>query len=120
MLRNAEELTWQALDPGKPSGDQKATLFGDPETAAIYSFRLKLKGGPGGGRPHWHPDYEFGTVLSGSYLVATGARLSRDDAKRLGPGAFIVIPPHVRHATWAEEDVVLQIHGPGPRVTKFD
>jgi quercetin dioxygenase-like cupin family protein len=118
ILKNESELKWTELDSGC---DQQAVLFGDPSAAGVYSFRLLLKAGAeqGRGRPHWHPEYEFGTVLSGRFLVATGDRLDRASAKTLTAGAFIVIPPGVRHAIWAEEDVILQIYGPGPRVTNF-
>jgi hypothetical protein len=120
VLRNEGELPWEPIDPASAEGDQQAMLSGSLGEPGVYSFRLKLKGKPEGGRPHWHPDWEFGTVLSGTFLVATGNQLLRRDAKRLTCGAFIVIPPRTLHATWVEEDTVLQIHGPGPRVTNYD
>jgi quercetin dioxygenase-like cupin family protein len=119
ILKNESEVEWPGVDP---SSDQQAVLFGDTTAPGLYSFRLLLKAGAdkGRGRPHWHPDYEFGIVLSGRLLVAAGDRPGRASAKTLTAGAFIVIPPGVRHALWAEEDVVLQIYGPGPRATYFE
>ncbi len=120
VLRNDDELPWEPVDSASPGGDRQALLSGAFNETGVYAFRLKLKGRPGGGRPHWHPDWEFGTVLSGEFWVATGDRLTRNDAKRLTAGAFIVIPPKTLHATWVDEETVLQIHGPGPRVTNFE
>lgn len=120
ILRNASELHWIENEPGSGRPELRTVLFGDPAGAGVYTFRLRLPGTYEGGRPHWHPDYEFGTVLSGTLLVAAGARLDRESAKRLTAGAFIVIPPKVVHAIWTEGEVVLQIHGPGPRATSFE
>ena len=120
ILRNEDEFVWEPVDPKNPSGHRQAILAGTFRDAGVYCFRLRLKGKPEGGRPHWHPDWEFGTVLSGVFWVATGDRLLRADAKPMAAGAFLVIPPKTVHATWAEEDTVVQIHGPGPRVTNYD
>ncbi len=118
VLKNGSELEWTEVS----GSDPQTVLFGNPSAPGVYSFRLKLRASleRGRGRPHWHPEYEFGIVLSGRLLVATNDRLDRASAKTLTAGAFIVIPPRVRHAIWAEEDVILQIYGPGPRVTNFD
>lgn len=119
-LRNASEFSWTENEPGSGRPDLRTTLFGDPSGDGLYAFRLRLPGTYDGGRPHWHPEYEFGTVISGTLLVAAGERLGRECAKRLTAGAFIVIPPRVVHAIWPEGEVVLQIHGPGPRATHFE
>lgn len=120
ILRNADELSWAPVDPLGGGGDRRCWLFGDGTDTGLYAVRIRFPGGEPMGSPHWHPDFEFGTVLSGSLWVATGSRLARSDARRLSAGAFIIIPPRVRHAIWAEEEVVLQIHGPGPRITQYD
>lgn len=82
-------------------------------------MRVRIEPGGPGGRPHWHPHDEFGTVVSGTVYVAAGERTDRDAAKAIRMGAFIHIPPNVAHALWCEEPAVLQIHGMGPRVTHF-
>jgi len=116
-LRGDAELVWEPVDPADPDGDLRAMLAGSFDQPGVYAFRLKLRGDAGRGAPHWHPDWEFGTVLSGAFHVATGERLSRADAKRMAPGAFIALPPRTVHAAWPEGETVVQIHGPGPRKT---
>jgi Cupin domain len=120
LRANPEELAWNLADPAQPSMGARTILFGKLDAPGFYALRLRLDKDYPGGRPHWHPDSEFGTVIEGSLYVATGERLTRASAKRLTAGAFIFIPPRLPHAIWADEKVVLQIMGPGPRVTAFE
>lgn len=112
---NADEIPWTERD----ASTSMAVLHGDTGKPGLYTMRIRARPTPSDGRPHWHPHDEFGTVLSGTVLVAAGERLDRAAAKALGPGAFIHIPPNVKHAVWWEGEAVLQIYAPGPRVTHF-
>jgi hypothetical protein len=55
-----------------PAGAQLAVLEGDP-TASTGDFTIRLKL-PDGYRipPHWHPNRENATVISGSFKVGMG------------------------------------------------
>lgn len=110
------ELLWR--DVADSPGEQMVYLAGDPARAGEYTIRRRFP--PGHATlPHWHPHAEYGTVISGVFYIGFGEVVRRSEAIRLGPGGFIRVPPFTPHYSFADEDVVLQVHGPGPRTTYY-
>jgi len=97
-----------------PAGAQLAVLEGNPgATTGDYTVRLKM---PDGYRiaPHWHPNRENVTVISGTFKVGMGDRF---DGTRMGDfpaGSFAYLDPDMHHYAMASGEVVVQVHGMAP------
>jgi mannose-6-phosphate isomerase-like protein (cupin superfamily) len=110
------DLVWSEVT--NAPGEQIVLLAGDPARSGEYTLRRRFP--PGHETPpHWHPHAEYGTVISGVFYIGFGEEPSRGAAIRVGPGGFIRVPPFTPHFSYADEEVVLQVHGPGPRQTYF-
>lgn len=112
----ADGLDWEEI--ADSPGEQVVVLAGDPNTPGEYTLRRRF---PSGHKtlPHWHPHAEYGTVLDGVLYVGFGDEFNRDEMVAVRAGGFIRLPPYTPHYTYAEEPVVLQVHGPGPRETHY-
>lgn len=109
----AEAQAWKPGPPAMPAGTQIQVLEGDPKSAGMFTLRLKV---PADRRiaPHWHPQPERVTVLSGAALVGFGERRDAAELRRFGAGSFYVNPPNVPHFVEFTEETVVQITGQGP------
>lgn len=116
LLVASIDVAW--TDVANSSGEQLALLAGDPARAGEYTLRRRF---PAGHRtlPHWHPHAEYGSVLSGVLYLGIGEQPNRAQAVAVAAGGFIRLPPYTPHYTYADEPVVLQVHGPGPRRTYY-
>ena len=67
-----DTISWGAAPPVVRPGAQFAVLEGDP-TASTGDFTIRLKM-PDGFRiaPHWHPNRENVTIISGTFKVGMG------------------------------------------------
>jgi hypothetical protein len=95
-------------------GAQLAVLEGDPTAAqGDYTVRLKM---PAGYRiaPHWHPQRENVTVLSGTFKVGMGDRFDESKMGAFPAGSFAYLDPDMHHFAMATGEVVVQIHGASP------
>jgi hypothetical protein len=110
------ELVWR--DVAESAGEQLVLLAGNPTRNCEYTLRRRFPTGHAT-LPHWHPHAEYGTVISGVFYIGFGDVASRSGATRLGPGGFIRVPPFTSHYSYADEEVILQVHGPGPRKTYY-
>lgn len=110
------DVIW--ADVADSPGEQIAVLAGDPNAPGEYTLRRRF---PAGHRtlPHWHPHAEYGTVLSGVFYLGIGEHVNRGEAVAVRAGGFIRLPPYTPHYSHADEPVVLQVHGPGPRQTYY-
>jgi quercetin dioxygenase-like cupin family protein len=100
---------------GKPEmGASQAVLYGDPNKAGFYVVRLKV--GPNWSFPaHFHPQRENVTVISGTLYAGLGDKLNRNAGMAYKAGAFVSMPPNVRHYAYTKSDgAVIQIDGQGP------
>jgi uncharacterized RmlC-like cupin family protein len=96
-------------------GAQLAVLEGDP-TAKTGDFTVRLKM-PAGYKiaPHWHPNRENVTVISGTFKVGMGDRFDESQMATFPAGSFAYLDPDMHHyAMAAGEEVVVQIHGMSP------
>ena len=111
-LVTPDQIKWMPAK-GLP-GAQIAVMYGDPMKAgSTYTMRLKL---PSGYKfaPHWHPDTERVTVLSGTVVVGAGAVMDVSKGATLGAGSFIVVPAKLVHWLVSKTPSVLQASGVGP------
>ena len=100
--------------PGFDPGIQLAVIHGDPMAeSGDYTLRLVL---PDGYRfpAHYHPMAEHLTVLSGTFLIASGTDENPDALEEYTPGAFLYFPPEQPHYGGATGQTVVQLHGQAP------
>jgi quercetin dioxygenase-like cupin family protein len=110
----ASSLKWGDISvPGFDPGLKIAVINGNPDATGPYTLRLNF---PKGYRfpPHWHPNAENLTVISGTFQLAMGDK--RDDAKlkSYGPGDFLYIPGTHPHFGGVQDATIIQLHGQGP------
>src|SRR5688572_20750052 len=86
LLREPPEIQWQAAD-SLPPGAKIAVLEGDPSKEGFFTMRIKM---PAGYRvpPHWHPQQERVTVLSGILNLGSGGEFDPGKTKALRPGTY--------------------------------
>ena len=109
---SADELTWKQ-NPALPKGVEVAIVSGDPSKEGPYVLRLRAPAGlkvP----PHFHPNDENGTVLSGTFNVGMGDEFDESKGQTVKAGGFVIVPKEMHHYAWFEEDTVIQFHGTGP------
>ncbi len=97
-----------------PAGAQLAVLEGNPGAASgDYTVRLKM---PDGYRiaPHWHPQRENVTVISGTFKVGMGDHFDESKMGSFPAGSFAYLDPDMHHYAMASGDVVVQVHGTAP------
>ena len=97
-----------------PAGAQLAVLEGNPgATTGDYTVRLKM---PDGYRisPHWHPNRENVTVISGTFKVGMGDRFDETKMGDFPAGSFAYLDPDMHHYAMASGEVVVQVHGMAP------
>jgi uncharacterized RmlC-like cupin family protein len=95
-------------------GAQLAVLEGDPMASkGDYTVRLKM---PAGYRiaPHWHPQRENVTVISGTFKVGMGDHFDESKMGTFPAGSFAYLDPDMHHFAMASREVVVQIHGASP------
>jgi hypothetical protein len=97
-----------------PAGAQLAVLEGNPgATTGDYTVRLKM---PDGYRiaPHWHPNRENVTVITGTFKVGMGDRFDETKMGDFPAGSFAYLDPDMHHYAMASGQVVVQVHGMAP------
>ncbi len=99
---------------GDLKGMQIAVLSGDPSKAGSqYAMRLKL---PDGAKfpPHYHPNAEQVTIISGTMLVGMGDKMDTAKMKALPAGSYAALPAKIHHYAMAKGVTVIELHGIGP------
>ncbi len=95
-------------------GAQLAVLEGNPGgSTGDYTIRLKM---PAGYRiaPHWHPQRENVTVISGTFKVGMGDHFDETKMGTFPAGSFAFLDPDMHHYAMASGEVVVQVHGAAP------
>jgi hypothetical protein len=95
-------------------GAQLAVLEGNPGGASgDYTVRFKM---PDGYRiaPHWHPNRENVTVISGTFKVGMGDHFDEGKMAAFPAGSFAYLDPDMHHYAMASGEVVVQVHGQAP------
>lgn len=106
-------IKWGPAPSALPKGGKMAGLSGDPGKSGPFTVRLKM---PIGYKiaPHQHPHSERVTVISGELRFGSGEKFDEPNARKLGPGGFVDLPPNAYHYAFATVDTVIQISAEGP------
>jgi quercetin dioxygenase-like cupin family protein len=110
----ASQITWGPIDvPGFSPGLKIAVIQGDPAGTGPYTLRLSL---PDGYRfpPHWHPNDENLTVITGTFMLAMGDRADESKLVTYQPGDYLLLPGTKPHFGGVKGATVVQLHGQGP------
>lgn len=112
-LFTPDQFNWKDGPPSIPAGAKVVVLEGDPAKEGYFAMRLQL---PNGYKlpPHWHPNVERVTVISGTFHLGTGEKFDRDATKALPAGSYVFMEPGMRHFAWAEGPTVIQFTTIGP------
>lgn len=111
---SAKSITFADIAvPGFDPGMKIAVIDGNPDGTGPYTLRLSF---PAGYRfpPHFHPNAENLTVLSGTFLLAMGDRVDDSKLQAYGAGDYLHLPATKPHFGGARDATVVQLHGQGP------
>jgi quercetin dioxygenase-like cupin family protein len=113
-----DAVLWKPASPDDPAGPKMAVIAGDPSKPGMFTIRLKL---PAGWTtlPHWHPNTEFTTVLSGTLLYGIGDRWDQHALHELPTGGFLEMAGGTHHFAAAPIETIVQVSGNGPS-ERFD
>ena len=113
LLFNVSDVEWRDGPASFESGARMAILEGNPAEPGVFTMRIWM---PAGFRisPHWHPNPERVTVLSGTFHLGAGEVLRADVTTALRPGSYTAMPPGMRHYAIAEGETVIQLTSTGP------
>lgn len=108
-----EDIEWQNAPPSLERGAKFALLEGDPSEDELFTMYLKM---PDGYHiaPHWHPNIERVTVISGVYQVGYGKNADRGSAISLGQGSYSSMPCKKVHYVYAYGETIVQLTTTGP------
>ena len=109
----ASDIQWKDAPPILPSGAKVAVLDGDPAKAGYFAMRIKM---PDGYKimPHWHPNVERFTVISGTANVGMGDKFDDSKGDKMPAGSYTFMKPKVHHYFWARGETEIQISTIGP------
>lgn len=109
-----DSIPWGPAPPVVRHGAQFAVLEGDP-TASTGDFTIRLKM-PDGFRiaPHWHPNRENVTIISGTFKVGMGDEFDPNKMKAFIAGSFAFLDPDMHHYAMASGETIVQVHGQSP------
>jgi quercetin dioxygenase-like cupin family protein len=113
VLFRSGAIEWKDGPPSLESGARAAVLEGNPAEPGYFALRLHL---PDGFRisPHWHPQPERLTVISGTFRLGMGETFDADATQALEAGTYVAMPSGMRHFAVAEGDTVIQLTSMGP------
>ena len=109
-----DTISWSAAPPVVRPGAQFAVLEGDPSgSTGDFTIRLKM---PDGFRiaPHWHPNRENVTIISGTFKVGMGDEFDPGKMKAFVAGSFAFLDPEMHHYAMASGETIVQVHGQSP------
>jgi len=109
-----DTIPWGPAPPVVRPGAQFAVLEGDP-TASTGDFTIRLKM-PDAFRiaPHWHPQRENVTVISGTFKVGMGNEFDANKMKAFTAGSFAFLDPDMHHFAMSCGETIVQVHGQSP------
>lgn len=118
LTYKAGEVEWQEAPASLEAGAKVAVLEGNPSEAGVFTMRIWM---PDGFHisPHWHPNVERVTVISGTFLLGSGEEMNRHNVERLAAGSYTSMPPEMVHYAIAEGETVIQLTSVGPWVINY-
>jgi hypothetical protein len=107
-----EQYKWR--DPTGAAGVNQVVLHGDPNSTGPYLVLNRFK--PGNfSRPHFHPNDRFITVVKGTWWVATGNKVDKNNMEPMPAGSFVTHFGKQVHWDGAkDEEAWVLIAGEGP------
>lgn len=110
VMVQADTLAWKPLRPGA----EMAVVAGDPAKPGPFVIRFRYHG-PVTVPPHWHPNDEHLTVITGTFALGMGEQADAKAVTNLTAGGYALAPAKMPHYAWAKgETTILQVHGMGP------
>ena len=109
-----DTIQWGPPPPFIDPGAQLAVLEGNPgASTGDYTVRVKM---PDGYRfaPHWHPQRENVTIISGTFKVGMGDVFDKEKMAAFPAGSFAYLDPDMHHYAMAVGEVIVQVHGKAP------
>ena len=118
LVYRPEDVDWQDGPASLESGAMYAVLEGDLDRSEVFTMQIKM---PDGFQiaPHWHPNVERVTVLSGVFYLGSGDEMDMDAAERLEAGTYTSMPPEMRHYAFTEGRTIIQLTTIGPWVINY-
>jgi quercetin dioxygenase-like cupin family protein len=118
LTYRAADVEWRDGPGSFEPGSEFAILEGNPAEAGVFTMRIRM---PDGFRiaPHWHPNVERVTVVSGTFHLGSGETLDAGATTPLGPGSYTSMPPGMRHYAIAEGETVIQLTSVGPWIINY-
>jgi mannose-6-phosphate isomerase-like protein (cupin superfamily) len=98
-------------------GAQFAVLSGAPYTGG-YAIRMRRPDGHLE-RPHHHESDEHISVIAGTLHLGVGDGSNRTAARTFRAGGYVVIPSGTLHYSWAEGEVLEELHWSGPAAAVY-
>ncbi len=113
LIYEPGEIKWKDGPGSLEPGAQFAILEGNPGKPGVFTMRIRM---PDGFRiaPHWHPNVERVTVVSGTLRLGSGKKFDREATKPLKAGSYFSMPPGMGHFVIAEGDTIVQLTTVGP------
>jgi quercetin dioxygenase-like cupin family protein len=113
VLISPDDVNWAEGPPSLPPGAKTALIFGDMTKPAPFTLRIKL---PANYKvpPHFHPDTETVTVISGTFHASMGNTFDATKTKALSAGSFAAFPAKTPHFVHTKEETVVQVSATGP------
>jgi quercetin dioxygenase-like cupin family protein len=111
----ADSIQWKLLR----AGAEIAVVSGDPDKQGsqfVLRIRYHVKSRI---PPHWHPNDEHLTILSGTFRLGMGERDDESATTALGAGAYAFVAAKMAHYGWADGGTTVQVHGIGPFVINY-
>jgi Domain of unknown function (DUF4437) len=107
------DIQWTDAPSVLPAGAKAAVLDGDPSKPGYFAMRLKV---PDGYKimPHWHPNVERITVISGTLNMGLGDTFDESKGHAMSAGTYGAIQPKVHHFAWTTGETEIQITTLGP------
>jgi hypothetical protein len=107
------DIQWKDAPPILPSGAKVAVLDGDPGKPEYFAMRIKM---PDGYKilPHWHPNVERLTIISGTANIAMGDKFDESKGTAMPAGSYTFMRPKVHHYFWTKGETEIQISTIGP------
>jgi hypothetical protein len=107
-----DQVKW---NPPSIAGSQNVVLVGDPSKPGLYVVLNKWLKGNHFSTPHFHPNDRFITVIKGTWWVATGNKVDKENMVPMPTGSFVTHFGKQVHWDGAkDEEAWVLIVGEGP------
>ena len=119
-----DEVKWPAAAAGAAGTSgvgaiQTVVLKGDPSKPGLYTLMLRVADPNVRIQAHSHSDDRVATVIKGTWYFGYGDKFDETRLTTLPVGSVYTEPPNVNHFAMTKGEVIIQITGTGPSLTKY-